>query len=65
MMNLQFSEGVPHQSSMVISSPQPTMSKAGENMPKNLIPWYYLLTDWLLRATIGDSRHSVMVFTGW
>ena len=60
MMNLQCSEGVPHQSSMVLSSPQPTMSKTGKNMPENQIPCYYLLTDWFLRATIGNYRHSVM-----
>ena len=49
-MNLQCSEGVPHQQQV----------KHLKICLKDLIPYYYPLTDWLLRATIGDHGLSVM-----
>ena len=29
---------------------------------KQQIPYFYLLTDWLLGATVGNHLHSVMDF---
>ena len=45
---------------MAISSPPPTMTKLPQKKHETSILYFYLLTDWLLGATIGNYGHSVM-----